>query len=264
MIPNRIATLALIFAFLTTFVLPLLVSESSAAENATESMYLNVRLDGPSILGVGVDGKFVLRIWYSFKERIVNYSYSATIIEEEVFGGAISPTNGTSGDGIFNLTITGASTPGTMIVQVNATADEFGKTWYRIERFEIEIVNSVIIKAPIENKGSAPVNNVSVKMLVDGVLVEEKRISLNPISRIDVTFNWTFSSIAEGRHVITLIIDDPSGVAEFSEGNNVLTKEVYYVTSGNWLRGILALAIMFIAFVLIMTLLQKSTKKRKT
>lgn len=263
MILRRIMILALAFALLSTLAIPLLASDASS-DDASESMYLTVKLDGPSILGAGVEGQFVLRVEYYFRERIDKYGFTATIVESDVTGGAISPNNGTSEDGMFNLTITGASSPGTMTVQINATADEFGKTWYKVEQFEIEVVPSVTIKAFIENKGNAPVNNVSVKLMVDGGLVEEKRVSLNPLSRIDVVFNWTFRSIPEGRHVITIIIDDPSGVAEFSEGNNVLTKEVYYVTSGNWLRGVLAIGIMFIAFVLIMTLLQKSAKKPKT
>lgn len=263
MIARRFVAVALIFAAISTLAIPMLASDASA-DDASESMYMTVKLDGPSILGVGVEGQFVLRIEYHFKERIDNYSYTATIVGDNVAGGSVSPNNGTSAKGVFNLTVTGTSEVGTMIVQINATADEFGKTWYKVEQFKIEIVTSVVIKAFIENKGNAPVNNVSVKMLVDGSLVEEKRISLNPVSRIDLVFNWTFRAIPEGKHVITIVIDDPSGVAEFSEGNNVLKKEIYYVTSGNWLRGVLAIGIMFIAFVLIMTLLQKSAKKPKT
>ncbi|MEM2839247.1 MAG: CARDB domain-containing protein [Thermoplasmata archaeon] len=250
--------------FLSAIALPLSATDARAGNDASESMYLTVKLEGPGVLGAGVEGKFVLRISYFFKERIDNYSYTASIVGEDISGGAVSPNNGTSSKGVFNLTITGASEPGTMTVQINASAEEFGKKWYKVEEFDIEIVNSIVIRASIENKGYAPVTNVSVRMLVDGALIDEKRISINPISRIDVTFNWTFSSISEGRHVIMIIIDDPMEVAEFHEGNNVLIKEIYYATSGNWLRGFLAIGIMFIAFVLVMTLLQRSAKKPKT
>jgi len=264
MIPRRMLSIGIIMVLLLcALVFPLTAIDARAAD-ASESMYLTVKLEGPSLLGAGVEGQYVLRVWYFFKERIDNYSFTASIVGDDVSGGAVSPNNGTSGKGVFNLTITGASKPGTMTVRINASADEFGKTWYKVEEFDIEIVNSIVIKAAIENKGYAPVTNVSVKMLVDGTLIDERRVSINPISRVDLTFNWTFSSIPEGRHVITIIIDDPSGVAEFEEGNNVLTKEVYYVTSGNWLRGVLAIGIMFIAFVLIMTLLQRSAKKPKS
>jgi hypothetical protein len=263
MTPRPMLTIGLMLMLLSAFSISLTAPGASAENKPSESMYMSIKLDGPNILGVGVEGKYVLRISYFYKERIDKYGYTATVVSDEVSGGSVSPNNGTSSSGIFNLTITGASSVGTMTVQINATADEFGKTWYKVEEFKIEIVNSVVIKAAIENTGYAPVNNVSVKMLVDGTLIEEKRVSINPVSRIDVTFNWTFKSLPEGRHVITIVIDDPSGVAEFSEGNNVLVKEIYYVSSGNWLRGILAIGIMFIAFVLVMTLLQRSSRKPK-
>ncbi|MDH4123451.1 MAG: hypothetical protein OEV21_05165 [Thermoplasmata archaeon] len=257
--------IVLIVMLLMTAFVPFVSGVSDATTKISESLQMTVKLEGPAIVGIGVDSDFVLRIKYAYPERIENYSFTATILDEDIeVGGRITPNNGTADDGVFDIKIAGTNKVGQMTVIINATARELDVEWYTIEEFEIDVVESVLISATLENKGIINVSNVSVSLWIDGELIDTKYFAINGNTSVNFNFNWTFSTLQEGRHIVTLIIDDPSGVVEFSEGNNVLVKYIYYSTSGNILRGIIAIGIMFVAFILIMTILQRPGARGKS
>jgi subtilase family serine protease len=148
-----------------------------------------------------------------------------------------------------------------MRVQINATAFETDATWYRIKEFEIDVVRPVYIDAAIINSGNTSANNVSVQMIIDGALMETKYYNLSAKGSTLVNFTWVFSTIPQGKHTIKLVIDSESKIVEFSKGDNVLSMDVYYSDSGNLLRGILSIMIMFVGVILFLTILQKGKKK---
>jgi hypothetical protein len=262
---NRIRPFILSFAIFALLLLamPLAAFDSSAATDSgpRESMLIDIRLDGPNVLGANLPSDFTIRISYAYPERIQNFSYTAKIVGTNLAGATVTPNNGTGSDGSFSLKITGASAVGKMKVEINATAFEAGATWYRIKEFEIDVVRPIYVNTVLVNFGNTSANNVSVQMIIDGILMETNYYNLSALGSASVNFTWVFTSIPQGKHTIKLIIDDESNVVEFSRGDNVITMDVYYSDSGNLLRGILSLMVLFIGVILFLTIIQKGKKK---
>lgn len=260
---RKLALPLALIALLLSAMLPLAAFDAHAADatGPQESMLIDIRLDGPSVLGTGVESDFTIRIAYAaYPERIQNYSYTAKVIGTNTAGGKISPDNGTDASGVFAVKVTGVENPGKMTVQINATAFEEGIAWYRLKDFEIDVVVPVYISAVLLNNGEVHVYGVAVKMYVDDEFKEMKTYNISSNGSAAVNFTWVFNTLIEGKHTIKLVIDGQSEVVEFIEGNNVITLDVYYSESGNYLRGILVLVMVFIGVVLFLTFIQKSTK----
>lgn len=261
---SRQFALSMALIMLLLLAMPLIAFDSHAATNTgpQESMLIDIRLDGPNVLGTDLPSDFTMRISYaSYPERIQSYSYSAKIVGTNLAGATVTPNNGTGSSGSFSLTITGASTAGKIAVEINATAFETDATWYRIKEFEIDVVRPVYINAALVNSGNTSASNVSVQMYIDDALMETKHYNLTALGSASVNFSWVFSTIQQGKHTIKLVIDDESKIVEFSKGDNVITMDVYFSDSGNILRGILSIMIMFVGVILFLTIIQKSKKK---
>jgi hypothetical protein len=260
---SRPFILSVAVLILLLLAMPLAAIDSHAATNGgpQESMLLDIRLDGPSVIGAGELSDYTVRISYAYPERIQSFSYAAKIVGTNLFGAIVTPDNATDASGSFSLMITGASAVGKMKVEINATASEADSTWYRIKDFEIDVVRPVYIGATLVNSGNISANNVSVQMVIDGVLMETKHYNMSALEVITVNFTWVFSAIPQGKHTIKLIIDDESKIVEFSKGNNVFSIDVYYSDSGNLLRGTLSLMILFVGVILFLTIIQKGKKK---
>ncbi|HJX04762.1 MAG TPA: CARDB domain-containing protein, partial [Thermoplasmata archaeon] len=78
-----------------------------------------------------------------------------------------------------------------------------------------------------------------------------------------ITYNWTFSSIRSGKHVVTVKIDDPNGLVEFSDGNNEYSITIYVGEQGNPAGGILTVGLMIVIVLFVLTYLQKPAKRGK-
>jgi hypothetical protein len=243
--------------------MPLAASHSHAAsdDGPQESMLIGVRLDGPNVIGSYLQADFTVRVSYVYPERIQSFGYSAKIIGTNLGSAKVTPDNASGSSGVFPLEIIGIPTAGKMKIQINATASEADATWYRVMEFEIDVVKPTYIDAAIVNSGNISVNNVSVRMVVDGDLMETKYYNMSPYGITNVNFTWVFSTIPQGKHTIALIIDDESKIVEFSQGHSMLTMDVYYSESGNPLRGILSIMIMFVGVILFLTIIQKGKKK---
>lgn len=252
---------AMVMVLLLALPLATFGSHAAASSGPQESMLIDIRLDGPSVLGTGLQDDFTVRLSYVYPERIQSFSYSARIIGTNTAGASVAPNNGTGTSGSFSLTITGASTAGKMRVEINASAFETDATWYRVKEFDIDVVRPVYLNAILINTGNTSARNVSVQMYIDNALMETKHYDLSPLGTVAVNFSWVFSTIQQTKHTIKLVIDDESKIVEFSRGDNVITMDVYYSDSGNILRGILALMIMFVGVILFLTIIQKGKKK---
>jgi hypothetical protein len=259
-LPFTLSVTMMVFLLLA---IPLTAFDSHAATSSgpQESMLIDIRLDGPNVIGSDLQSDFTVRISYAYPERIQSFGFAAKIVGTNLGGAKVTPDNGTGSSGSFSLKITGASGVGKMKVEVNATAFETDATWYRIKEFEIDVVRPIYIDAALINSGNTSANNVSVQMIIDGALMETKYYNLSALGSTSVNFTWVFSTIPQGKHTIKLVIDDESKIVEFSKGDNVISMDVYYSDSGNLLRGMLSLMIIFVGVILFLTIIQKGKKK---
>lgn len=252
--------------FALSLLVPLVAFSSITATEYIESNQIDVRLDGPSIIGIEQKAQFQLRITPEFaKERILNYSYNASIVGTNIFEATISPDNGTSKLGIFMIAITGPINigDGELKVRINASAEELEVTHFQIKEFAFKVVKPVKVSATLSNTGEEDAENVTVTMYIDGDLKDEKVYDIPAGGTVEVSFNWTFASIETGKHEVTLIADVLDELVEFTEGNNILHDTIYYSPPGNAIRGIISVIIIFVCVVLILTILQKSGARPK-
>jgi len=263
MIGQRSSILLIAAVMVLLVAMPLSAIEAGAVESGPqESMLIDIRLDGPNVVGTGTPADYTVRVSYVYPERIQEYSYKAKIIGTNTLGASVSPDNGTDLEGLFSMVITGASSTGKMMVEINATATEGNITWFRVKEFEISVVRPVFVDAVLLNIGYSDASNVSVDMIIDGSLRETKYYNISANSSISVNFTWVFSTIPQGKHTVTLVIDSQSEFVEFSKGDNVITIDVYFSDSGNPLRGILVIMIIFVGVILSLTILTKGGKKK--
>ena len=260
---RRLFSLSMAIIMLLLLAMPMVAFDSHAATDSgpQESMLIDVRLDGPNVVGTNLQSAFTVRISYAYPERIQSYSYTAKIVGSNLAGATVTPNNATGSTGSFSLRVTGASVAGKMTVEINATAFEADATWYRIKDFDVDVVRPVYIDADIINYGNISVNNVSVQMIIDDVLMETKYYNVSARGDALVNFSWVFSTIPQGKHTVKLVIDEESKIIEFSKGDNVLSFDIYYSDSGNLLRGILSIMIIFVGVILFLTIIQKGKKK---
>lgn len=257
---------SMLFAFL--LVAPVLigsVTTASAELEERESALIDIRLDGPSFIGASQETDYQLRIRYlEHPERILNYSFNAELVGSNIAGASLTPNNGTSEDGLFYITIKGPiRSDDDLTVKITAFANETEISWFSIKEIDIPVVKPVEISTNLYNYGDQDAINVTVQLLVDGDLKDEKSYDVPAGGSVLVSFNWTFSSVSSRDHTLTLVADSTNNVVEFSEGNNVLEKTIYYSTSGNPIRGVLSVIIMFVVIVLVLTILQKSGPRPK-
>ena len=76
-------------------------------------------------------------------------------------------------------------------------------------------------------------------------------------------YNWTFVKIDEGKHVVSVAIDDPNRIAEFADGNNVFSQTIYVGDVGNPVGAVLTMGVIIMSVLVALTYLQKPPKRGK-
>ncbi len=71
----------------------------------------------------------------------------------------------------------------------------------------------------ISNEGFMPATNVTVELLIDGILIDSETLERVHLSRTQrVVFTWTAK---EGEHLVKIVVDPTELIPEISEENNV-------------------------------------------
>ena len=180
-------------------------------------------------------------------------------------GAAIVPSVGSqkeSGVWVVNVTMPGTGDQ-TVTVKIVGTssASSGGASVTASSEFEMKVVIPILIKATVSNTGEIDANNVTAKIFADGVLLDTQTINVSAGSTTTVTYNWTFLSIKSGRHVVTVMVDDPSKVVEFSNGNNVFTQVIFVGTPGNPAGVGLTIGVIIAAILVALMYLQKPLRR---
>ena len=196
-----------------------------------------------------------------------NYSYKdVTMSGTNTTGWKIDPISGTSESGVFKFNLTLPDEPGqTVTITLNATSTEWkeGDSTYTSKEFKVKVVDPIVITAQVFNKGVVDAVNATAKIYADGVLLDTQVVNVTAGSSKTIIHNWTFSSIRNGKHVITVTIDDPNDLIEFNDGNNEWTITIYVGEQGNPAGGILTVVLMIVIVVFVLTYMQKPVKRAK-
>lgn len=155
-----------------------------------------------------------------------------------------------TGNQTVTVKIIGTSTASTGTASVTASSE-----------FEMQVVVPILIRATIQNTGKVDANNVTAKIFADGVLLDTQTVNVSAGASTTISYNWTFLSIRNGRHTVTVTVDDPSNVVEFSNGNNVFTQVIYIGKQGNPAAVGLTFGVIIAAILVGLMFLQKPVRR---
>lgn len=194
-----------------------------------------------------------------------NLSFKAEIVAKNATGSSITPSTGSSLDGVFSVNITMPGEAQTIKVRVNATSRASGSSdsVYLVREFEVKVVKPIAITVTVYNTGSVDAEGVAANFYADGILLGTERFAVAAGSSTVVRHNWTWANIADGKHVVTVVLDEPNGVVEFSDGNNVLSQTIYVGEQSNPIGAVLTAGVIVMGVFVALTLMAKPSKRRK-
>jgi len=258
--------------FMLAFVLALVLTVPSlqllgTPANVSAYSDISINLDYPRYAGTGEVVPCTLTVDGGPAGDLGgNFSYEVNVIVEE--GGAPSepsPKTGTSDTGVFKFNVTMPSVgPQTIKLSVNVTSKDFAGTGstYRVRDFEMKVVEPVVIGATVYNLGDVDVTDATARFYADGMLLATKKFSVAKGSSAKLQHNWTFVKIDEGKHVVTIVIDEAEGLVEFRDGNNVYSLTIYIGERSNPIGAILTIGVMVMSVLVALMVLQKPSRRK--
>lgn len=196
-----------------------------------------------------------------------NYTYKIDLSGDNTTGSSATPSTGGSVTGVFKINITmPATAPQTLTVKVNVTSKSgtSSTSTYKVREFKIQVVVPIVIRATVYNTGAVDASNVTARFYADGILLGSQTFSVTAGSSTELEYNWTWAKVSKGAHKVTVTIDDPNSIAEFSDGNNVMSMTIYVGNQGNPLGAVLAMVVIIMGVLVGLTYLQKPIKRKKT
>ena len=237
-----------------------------AVGNASAYTPVEISMDVPTFAGTLEKVQCALRITGGPAETEgTNFTYKAEIVADNKTGSSVSPSTGSSATGEFNLTVTMPGEAQTIKVRVNATSKsaESSDSVTEVREYEVKVVEPITITATVYNTGTVDAEDVKASFFADGILLGEQEFSLAAGKSKELVHNWTWANIAEGEHVVTVVIDDDLGLVEFSDGNNVYSKTIYVGSQGNPVGAILTVGVIIMAILVALMFVAKPQKPKK-
>ncbi len=262
------AARALALLVLTLMVTSSLVAMANLSAEAATYSAITIRVDHPSYGAVSTQVPLVITARGGPAEDIGgNYSLTdITVSATNSTGFDWSPKNQMNELGVFKVNITMPSVANqTIKLTVNVTSTEWkeGKQTYASTTFSIKVVMPVMIKAKVYNLGAVDAQNVTARFYIDGDLIKTQIFNLSAGKYTNLTYNWTFANLRQGQHTITVTVDDPAELVEFSDGNNVMTQVIYFGSPGNPVGAVLTMVLIIVAVLFVLTYLQKPVRRTK-
>lgn len=193
-----------------------------------------------------------------------NYTYKAEIIADNKTGSSVTPSTGGSPTGVFQINVTMPGEAQTIKVRVNATSkgEDSAETVYKVREYEVDVVSPIKISATVYNTGDVDAKNVTATFYADGILLGEQVFDVAAGASRTVTHNWTWANIADGEHVVTVVVDDEDGVVEFSDGNNLYSMTIYVGSQGNPVGAILTIGVIIMSILVALVYMAKPAKRK--
>lgn len=226
---------------------------------------ISIQLDRPAFVGKDQTVMCSLTITGGpAEDGSANFSYDAEIVADNTTGSLVTPSSASSTSGLFKINVTmPGEAPQTIKVKVNASSKGGSPavTKYLEQEFEIKVVDPIVITATVYNLGNVDAKNLTARFYADGELLGAKMFNVTALSVSKLVYNWTFEKISSGKHVVTISVDDPNELVEFSEGNNVYTLTIYVGDEGNPLGAILTIAVIIASVFAGLMWLQKPPRR---
>ncbi len=176
------------------------------------------------------------------------------------------PKSPSNEDGLFKINLSMPAEGGqtlTLTVNVTSRSADFEAQTYATFEFTIKIVQPIVLRALVYNTGTVEAKNVTANFFADGILIHTVEFNVSAGKSVALSYNWTSPNIKRGQHEITVTVDDPLKVVEFSDGNNVLTLTIFVGEKGNPAGAVLTVVLIIMIALFVLTYLQKPAKRAK-
>jgi hypothetical protein len=195
-----------------------------------------------------------------------NYSYKdVKMTGANTTGWSVSPLTQTSESGAFKFNLTMPAEAGQKVtVTMNVTSTEWKTSVekYSSAAFVVKVVEPIVITAQVFNMGVVDAVNATAKVYADGILMDTQQINVTAGSSYTIKYNWSFSSIRTGKHIVTVKIDDPNSIVEFNDGNNEYSLTIYVGSQANPAGPVLTVGLLIVIVIFVLTYMQKPVIRR--
>ncbi len=191
------------------------------------------------------------------------YNWTGSITAANDTGAEMLPSVGSqSSTGVWFVNVTmPVFAPQTLTIKIIGTSTSGATSVTRSASFEMEVVVPISIAATVKNKGGVDAANVTARIFADGVLLNTQIVNVTAGSSATIRYNWTFLSIKSGKHVVTVTVDDPQNLVEFSNGNNAFSQVIYVGATGNPAAVGLTIGVIIAAILVVLMWLQKPVRR---
>ena len=263
MIPLR--RLAVLLLAMASLVVPLSSLGHMTGDAKAAFSGIEVNLDRPSFAGTDQKVECTLTVRGGPAGDLGgNYSYVAEVIGTNTTGSSVVPSTATSPTGVWKFNVTMPSVGDQKIkIRINATSTASAGTSSDIFRadFSMSVVVPVVIKATVLNTGAVDARNVTTRFFADGVLISTQVINVSAGGSSVVSFNWTFLKIRTGKHVVSVAVDEPNDLVEFSDGNNVVSRTIFVGKQSNAVGAIITGAVIVVSVMVFLMWIQKPMRR---
>jgi hypothetical protein len=138
-----------------------------------------------------------------------NYSWNASLDS-----GDVTPKKGSGDAESFNVTVTAPDITGDIVLSVTLTNGTVNHT----ARYTLHVIDPTVISATVKNSGLLGMEDVKVRFLADGVVVNTTTFSIPANSTKTVSYNWTAHGLSNGEHTVQVVLDPDNEYVRFLDG----------------------------------------------
>jgi hypothetical protein len=219
---TRLASVLVLFAVAS-------VLAATLAGSGAEPLYAEIR--GPAALAPGQLGSYNVSL-LGGPIGTVNYTVAYHITGVDVTGGSplpSSPAQATANVTRIRLNITAPQREQTITLVATVSARSGGTVENTTVERTIVVITPIVLAATFRNSESTAALNVTVRFLVDNVLVGTQSIArIEPNGQAIATFNYLPVGLQPGPHSVRVEADlDGNGIVEPAKGE-AFVSEIFY------------------------------------
>lgn len=184
-----------------------------------------------------------------------DYSWNASISS-----GQITPNKGSGSADSFNITVTAPTTTGDAVLSLTLTNGTVNHT----STYTLHIIQATVISATVKNSGYLAMEDVKVRFLADGAVLNETTFDIAANSTSTVSYNWTAHGLSAGEHTVQVMLDPDNQYVRFLDGSSTYTSK-FFVGESIWgtMNVILAILVALLAFIVFLTYMNRGKKGKK-
>jgi hypothetical protein len=193
---------------------------------------LAVHVSGPSLLGTGLQGTYVVTASGGPAEapngtQVGIYSFKASLTAFNASGSLVSPGQGVLTNGSTSISVTAPKSAGSATLFVDVTSSLNGHNESQNVSTSVQIVTPYRLNGTLL-VGPSGVSAFALTVTLDGGAVGTISVpTLAPRATFPIAFSYATAGLAPGWHTFSLSVAPEHGLVTFANGATVLSQSFY-------------------------------------